>query len=64
MGVTSMGNKTFTLTANQDTINAKGDVIVNGPLVGGAPTLNNFDSIWMRQARRRSTSAILALVRS
>jgi hypothetical protein len=45
MGVTSMGNKTFTLTANQDTIKAKGQVIVNGPLVGGAPTLTTFDSI-------------------
>src|SRR5215510_1138162 len=38
-------NKTFTLTINQDTITAKGQVIVNGPLVGGAPTLTNLDSI-------------------
>jgi hypothetical protein len=30
---------------NQDTIIAKGQVIVNAPLVGGAPTLTNFDSI-------------------
>src|SRR5262245_45792254 len=40
-----MGNKTFTLTANQDAITAKGQVIVNAPLVGGAPTLTDFDSI-------------------
>src|SRR5262245_8119818 len=38
-------NKIFTLTVNQDTIIAKGAVIVNGPLVGGAPTLTNLDSI-------------------
>ena len=31
--------------AHQDTIIAKGQVIVNGPLVVGAPTLNNSDSI-------------------
>src|SRR6516225_3386608 len=40
-----MGIKTFTLTVDQDTVIAKGQVIVNGPLVEGAPTLTNFDSI-------------------